>query len=174
MILLLVGLLVVVVVGMARHPLGQAVSGFVRWVSDWRTGAVFLGSLLVGAVIALVIISGVTAQDALEAREQTAKTASRRINQLLDELRQLSNDQAAAAEANGQRIGELTAQIGALQEQVGDLGGRPVVPVTSTTTTTSTARPPSTTTTTQPRPTTTTSTTTPSRRCLVRAVCVDS
>jgi len=146
---------------------------FGRWITDWRTGAVLLASLLAGAVIALVIVSGVQSHDALEARNRTAAAASRRIDLLNDQIEQLN----AKATVNGERIGELIAQIGALQEQVRQMGGQPIVAVTTTTTPTG-ARPSSSTTTTTPRPPVapapTTTTTTPPRPCTaqIAGVCI--
>jgi hypothetical protein len=153
---------------------------FVRWLSDWRTGAVLLGSLIAGAVIALVIVSGVQSHDALEARNRTAAAASRRIDLLQAELRELRTQLVAAAETNGARIGELLEQVAVLQEQVRQLGGDPVVVVT-TTTTTSPRRSNTTTTTTprrQPDPpspttsTTTTTTTQPDRGTCLGPICL--
>jgi predicted GTPase len=144
-----------------------------RWASDWRTGAVLLGSLVVGAVIALIIVSGVNTHDALEARNRTAEAATRRIDKLSKEIDKLTDELVATTASNGQRIGELTAQIAALQEQVRELGGRPVVPATTTTvaqrapTSTTTTRPPQTT------PTTSTTTTSPPRRCVIGVVCLE-
>jgi hypothetical protein len=135
------------------------------WVFDWRTGLTLLASLVVALVLAVVITGARTTNDALEARNRTASAATRRIDMLNEKIDRLGAELAVANENavdNGNRIGQLDAQIGALQEQVRALGGRPVVPTTTTTT-----RPPSTTTTTRP---TTTTTTTPQRCVLVLCV----
>jgi TolA-binding protein len=139
----------------------------IRWVLDWRTGATF-------AVTALVVLLTFIVFDASAARDQALDTAldqrqaaTRRIDMLLAEVANLRED----AEANGQRIGELLDQVAVLQEQVRQLGGRPVVVQTTTTARRSspTTQPRSTTTTTQPRrnpPATTTTTTQPDRTCV--------
>lgn len=146
-----------------------------RWLADWRTGAVLLASLITGAVIALVIVSGVNAHDALEARQQTALAATRRIDKLNDEIAELNQH----ASDNGKRIGELTAQITALQEQIRRMGGQPIVTATTSTTArrqasggTTTTSPRSSPAPTSPPPTTTTTTTVPPCRNSVLGICL--
>ena len=138
----------------------------VRWVLDWRTGVTF-------AITALVVLLAFVVFDASDARNRALDTAldqrqaaTRRIDMLLDEVANLRVD----AEANGHRIGQLLDQVSVLQEQVRQLGGRPVVVQTTSTTSRRSSTQPrrsTTTTTTQPRrdpPTTTT--TQPDRTCI--------
>lgn len=114
-------------------------------------------ALLAGAVVAYVVLSQLnarealnTAKESLDARARTAAAATRRIDLLNDRIEDLS----AEIEANGVVIGQLRGEIAALQEQIRQMGGDPVV-VRTTTTTTQRPTPtttPSTTTTTQPAP----------------------
>jgi hypothetical protein len=136
------------------HPL--------RWLSNWRNGATLVASLLVALVAFVVIDASQARQDALDARNRTAATATRRIDKLNDRIEALGTMLFEQADANGQRIGELTTQISALQEQVRQLGGKPVVVVNGTGTTSTTSMSSTTTTTTRRPPTPTTS---PPRRC---------
>lgn len=132
-----------------------------RYLADWRNGLTFAATVLV-ALLALVTIDGISgrrqAVDALRAQSRQAlsaqQAASRRIDLLNGQIETLN----AQAEENGQTIGELVGDMHALEQQVRDLGARPVVTVPTTTTTT---RPPVTTTT-APRSTTTTTAAGPS------------
>lgn len=126
-----------------------------RWVADPRTGMAVAVSLLAAAVIATVLISGITAQRALGSRDQTGAAASRRVDLLNERIEELGDRLVEENRENGIRIGELSDQVAALQEQVRQLGGIPVVVVSTTTTTTGPA-PATTTSMTQPPPTTTT------------------
>lgn len=130
-----------------------------RWAADWRTGAAVAATAFVALLIVIVVSSTTTTQDALDARQATASAASRRIDRFNARIEELGTEISTAAFTNGVRIGELADQVAALQEQVRQMGGDPVVP--STTTTTSTTRPRSATTTTTTRPPSTTTTTRP-------------
>lgn len=136
------------------------------WLLDWRTGAVLLGSLVAGAVIATVLVSGVNSNNALQARKQTARAASRRIDLLQQRITELQT----LASLNGVLLGSANTKIDALAEQVRQMGGRPVVAPPTVPATVpaprrapSVARPPTTTTTTTTPQTTTT---TMPKRCL--------
>lgn len=134
---------------------GQALG---RWAADWRTGAAVAATAFVALLIVVVVSSTLTTQDALDARQATAAAASRRIDRLNARIEELGDEISTAAFTNGVRIGELADQVAALQEQVRQMGGEPVVIVeprrsdstTTSTSTTSTTRPSSTTTTTRP------------------------
>jgi hypothetical protein len=144
------------------HPL--------RWLSNWRNGATLVASLLVALVAFVVIDASQARQDALDARNRTAATATRRIDKLNDRIEALGTMLFEQADANGQRIGELTAQVEALSQQVRDLGGTPIVVQPSASSSSSSQQPTTTTAPRAPSPTTTT-TTTQERRCVV-IVCV--
>lgn len=132
----------------------------VGWLANWRNGATVVASVLVALVGFVVIDASIARNGALDARNRTASAATRRIDLLNERIEELGEDLVASANANGVRIGELSAQIAALQEQVRQLGGEPVVVRPTTTTTAGASPPPSTTTTTRP-PTTTTTTAPP-------------
>lgn len=126
----------------------------VAWATDWRNGATLAASVAV-AVIAFVLIDASQARnDALDARNRTAAAATRRIDLLNERIENLGEEMAEAAFSNGARIGGLADQVAALQEQVRQLGGEPVIPSTTTTTSSraSTTSAPRTTTTTRPPP----------------------
>ena len=142
-----------------------------RWVSDWRNGAVVVASAFVALVAFVTIDASVARNDALEARNRTAASASRRIDLLNDRIEALGDQLAAAAFSNGERIGALAYQVAALQEQVRQLGGEPVI-VNQPTTTTTTA-PQTTTTTTRPRGRPSTTTTRPCRAPEVAGICIE-
>ena len=137
----------------------RAVLATLRFLFDWRTGLTLLASLVVALVLVVVITGARTTQDALDARQRTAVAASRRIDKLNDRIGDLAEQLVTSAYSNGQQLGALSDQVAALQEQVRQLGGEPVVvhPAGTTSTTqpgtTPTTRPPSsTTTTTAPKP----------------------
>ena len=142
-----------------------------RWVSDWRNGAVVAASAFVALVAFVTIDASVARNDALEARNRTAAAATRRIDLLNDRIEALGDQLAASAYSNGERIGALALQVAALQEQVRQLGGEPVIVNHPSTTTTAA---PQTTTTTRPRgrPSTTT-TTRPCRAPEVAGICIE-
>jgi type II secretory pathway pseudopilin PulG len=146
--------------------IGRAVVGTVRWVADWRTGAVACASALV-LLLAYVVVDGKLARDrALDVAVATAEqaqdareAATRRIDLLLERIDALEQQ----GRDNGALIGDLRTQVAALQEQVRQLGGQPVItssppttsplagpgpgpgrptPSPSTTTTTTTTAPP--------------------------------
>ena len=140
--------------------LARAAGAAVRWFADWRTGAVACASALV-LLLAFVVIDGKVARDrALDVAVATAEqaqdarqAATRRIDLLLERIDALEHQ----GSENGALIADLRRQVGALQEQVRQLGGRPVVssspsatsttdprraPSPSTTTTSTTAPPP--------------------------------
>lgn len=111
------------------------------------------------AVVVLALAVGLFALLAFTAmnnQREAREAASRRIDLLNVEIRHLGDELTAEARNNSRRIGELTEQVAALQEQVRQLGGEPVVVITrsepgaTTTTTTTSPPPPSTTTTTRP------------------------
>lgn len=139
----------------------RAVLSTVRFLFDWRTGLTVLASLLVALVLVVVVTGARTTQNALDARQRTAVAATRRIDRLNDRIEELGAELVVAAYSNGQRLGELSDQVAALQEQVRQLGGDPVIvndPATTTTRPRQTATTTSTTTTTKPLSTTTTTT----------------
>lgn len=138
-----------------------------HWLSDWRNGATVLASVLVALVAYVTIDASIARNQAVDSKNQSTIAATRRIDKLNDRIRDLGEELVRAANKNGQRIGELTSQITALEEQVRQLGGRPVV--VTPTTTTSTTGPPRTS---PPTSTSTTSTTTP-RRCAAGIVCLN-
>lgn len=152
-----------------RRRLASGFRAFGRWLVDPRTGIAVAVSFLAAAVIAFVITSGQTAHDALAARDKTAAAATRRIDKLNGQIAELVIEVAAGRED----VGKARADISALQEQVRQLGGRPVVVTTSTSATGDEGRTPAT----RPRPspapsTTTTTTVPPQRRCLAGIVCL--
>ena len=128
-----------------------------RWITDWRNGLMVVASVFV-ALLAFIVIDSAHARtdalhaqsQALEARSATAKAASRRI----DLLQKRIADLEAQGVYRSAEIGEMRAEVAALQRQVEQQGGTPIVPRTTTTTTprptTTTTRPRSTTTTTRP------------------------
>lgn len=144
--------------------------GFILWISDWRTGATFAGTLLVILLGVVVIdgrqardhaLQGVTAQ-ANQARS-SQEAATRRIDLLTGEIQNLRTELDAVLSA--------TTDEGR-QKAVADAEQRRTSPTTTTTTTPPLAvpanrpasaspgpspapEPPSTTTTTQPPPPTT-------------------
>lgn len=126
-----------------------------RWLFNWRNGATVVVSLVV-ALVAFVVIDASRARDAaIDARNQTAAAATRRVDLLNDRIEELGGQLALSSESNGARLGALAEQVAALQEQVRQLGGDPVIVVRpapppsppTTSTTTSTTSPPTTTTT---------------------------
>lgn len=131
---------------------------FLGWFADWRNGATVVASVGVAVVAFVLIDASMARNDALEARNRTAAAATRRIDILNDRIEELGADLVESAASNGLRLGVLSEQVAALQEQVRQLGGEPVIvnpPSTTTTTrpgTTTTSSPPSTTTTTTPPP----------------------
>jgi hypothetical protein len=131
-----------------------------RWLSNWRNGATVLASVVIALVAFVVIDASQARQEALDARNRTATAATRRIDKLNDKI----------GETDSRQIGETNAKLAALEEQIRQLGGKPVVVSIGSTQAGSTP-PPSTTSTTSPRPTTTTTTTPPQPRCVL-VICV--
>lgn len=164
-----------------------------RWLFDYRNGLTLVGT-------GLLILLSVTVTDSIQSRNRAfdalklanrqqsdaRAAATRRIDLLQQEIAGLRSD----AQANGGRISELLTEVTALQEQVRQMGGRPVVTeqaaTTATTTTvrtsptTTTTRPaaspapigpPATTTTTRPPPPPTTTSTTTCVTVLVVSAC---
>lgn len=139
--------------------LAGSTAAVVRWVADWRTGAVACGTVLV-LLLGYVVVDGKLARDrALDVAQATAeqaldarRAATRRIDLLLGRIDVLEQQ----GSANGALIADLRTQVAALQEQVRQLGGRPVVtstPGTPSSSSSQGARPaPPTTTTTAPPP----------------------
>lgn len=123
------------------------------WLADYRNGAVVVASVVV-ALVAYVVIDASQArrealdasESALEARSATAAGATRRIDLLQARIADLEE----SGQDNSEEIGALKAEVSALQRQIEQEGGSPVVP--RTTTTTAPSAPPSTTTTTAPPP----------------------
>jgi TolA-binding protein len=123
-----------------------------QWVGASLLGILvgYLGVLVYGYLLALPRAQRAEAQ-AVAAQQASAQRASNRITQLQTKIDNLETQ----ADSNHDLIGELVAEESALEFQVRQLGGRPVV-----TSQTSAAKPSSTTTTT--KPSSTTSTTRPS------------
>lgn len=141
----------------------RAVIAVARFFLDWRTGLTLAASLFVAILLVVVVLGARIAIDALEARDNTASSATRRIDQLNDRIEELGSQLTLQASVNGVRLGELSEQVAALQEQVRQLGGEPVVvddPRQQVTTSTTTAAPP-------PPPTTTTTAPPPEDDCRV-------
>lgn len=114
----------------------------IRTLVDWRTGAMVLATVVVALVIAVVITGAQTTRAALDTRNQTALAATRRIDLLNERINELGSQLVAQAESNGERLGQLSEQVAALQEQVRQLGGEPVIvaaPYASSTSTTAAA-----------------------------------
>lgn len=137
----------------------RALVAVARFLLDWRTGLTIAASLFVAILLVVVVLGARIATDALDARDSTATAATRRIDKLNDRIEELGTQLTLQAAINGQRLGELSEQVAALQEQVRQLGGEPVVVVdprqpdrTTTTTTTAPPTTSSTTTTTAPPP----------------------
>lgn len=137
--------------------IGRGTASVVRWLADWRTGAVACATVLV-LLLGYVVVDGKLARDdALDVAKATAeqaqdarRAATRRIDLLLkriDDLEQQGGN-------NGAVIADLRTQVEALRGQVRQLGGRPVVSGSPSTTSTTAPRrvPPSTTTTTTTPP----------------------
>lgn len=103
---------------------------FGRWLADWRNGATAIGTLL-SVLLVFVVVNAIESRNAaLDVAEATAedstaqrKATTRRIDLLLERTGELE----AAAVVNGERIGELVAEVNALREQVRQMGGEPVV-----------------------------------------------
>lgn len=146
-------------------------------------------SVTVAVLATLAVVATVTsyrsAQSALHTRDDTAARSSARISALSDQIGVLSSQ----AQANSTRIGELIGEVHALEEQVRQMGGAPVVTeprLTSPTTTTTTiptaaapqspspAPPAPTTTTTSPPPSTTTTTPPPPCTSLPVVGCINA
>lgn len=136
-----------------------------RWLSDWRNAAAIAASVLVALLAYVTIDASIARNQAVSGRNRSTAAATRRIDKLNHRIEGLGDELVGAADQNGKRIGELVAQISALQEQIRRMGGRPVVLAATTTTT---AAPRSTSTTTS---STTTTTTRPRRTC-VAGVCI--
>jgi cell division protein FtsB len=135
--------------------MGRRLRAVVRWVLDWHTGVAVAASVLVALLAVAVVVTAQSNRDALavaRAKEAEISVLNKRITVLEDQVRD-----------GNAHITELLTEVAALQEQVRQLGGQPVVvnvstPSSSTKPSSST---PSTTTTTVV--TTTTSTTVPCR-----------
>lgn len=96
-------------------------------IFDYRTFAVagaFLTLLLVGY---LVVSSIQAAHDATDAQNRARVAASRRIDLLNTEITRLQGEIAAGRDQRGQ----LALAVAALSAQVRDLGGQPIVTVTT-------------------------------------------
>jgi hypothetical protein len=96
-------------------------------IFDYRTFAVagaFLTLLLVGF---LVVSSIQAARDATDAQNRARVAASRRIDLLNTEITRLQGEIAAGRDQRGQ----LALAVAALSAQVRDLGGQPIVTVTT-------------------------------------------
>lgn len=92
-------------------------------VFDYRTFAVAAGFLALLLVGYLVMASVQQAHDATEAQNRSRTAATRRIDILNNRIEKL---QAQIVQGQGDRS-ELAAKLAALEEQVRQLGGRPVV-----------------------------------------------
>lgn len=122
-------------------------------MANWKNGATLVALLVVALVAFVIIDASVARREAIDTAATIAddaaasqRAASRRIDMLLAEIR-LLGDEAAA---NGVRLGEMQAQIYALQVQLEQSGVNPVVPRQP-----ETSAPPTTATTTPPSPPTT-------------------
>lgn len=103
---------------------------FLRWLTDWRTGAIVIASALV-AYLGVLVVTGIedraraidAAKTATDAAQATAERASRRISQLLDAQAQLERD----AKGNAIEIAELKQEIAVLIAQLRSAGVQPVI-----------------------------------------------
>lgn len=102
---------------------------------------------------------------AIASEREGRSAAVRRIDMLNDRIDELGDELVAESRSNGQQIGELTAQIDALSEQVRQLGGEPVIVVTTDDGSRGGGARSTTTTSAPPASTTTTSTTSPPEPC---------
>lgn len=98
----------------------RSISAFVL---DWRNVATFLASVLTGLLVFLVIDSSQARNAAQDAASQRAAAATRRIDKLNVEIRELQEQIAQGRDERGQ----LNAAVDALTEQVRQMGGRPVL-----------------------------------------------
>lgn len=115
--------------------------------------AVALVVVLAGAVI----LFGLVAYSSIENQREQRVASARRVDILNHRIEELGSELSTAAYSNGQQLGVLSQQVAALQEQVRQLGGEPVVTGPSSQpppsgTTPPTTQPPTTTSTTQPPP----------------------
>lgn len=141
-----------------------------RLLLDWHNGATLVIAFMAASLLIFAITFARDRANAIESSRQALKVAENkdaRIDKLNAQIRRLVDEQQALvtanAEANAQSRADrarMEAEILALQEQIRQLGGKPVVPVSTTTTTrpTSTTTGPAQTTTTTRPPTTTTTT----------------
>lgn len=105
-----------------------------RWLPRWLIDPPHMLRLTIAAALSvavavlatLAVVSTVTsfqaAQSALNTRDDTAARASARISLLSEQIAALNG----RAETNSSRIGELIAEVHALEEQVRQMGGSPV------------------------------------------------
>lgn len=129
-----------------------------------RLGAAWALATLTTLGLTSVVLQSKAARDALKARNDTAISASRRIDMLNGRITELA-DQLQSAKSDR---ADLTARIEALSRQVEALGGRPIVIVPASPSTTVRTQVP----TTQPQPAPTTATTQPATTTTVARRCV--
>lgn len=106
-----------------------------RWLADRRNLATVAATLVAGVLMALLVVTVIGALrargDAVEALEDTVaaqldvrRAATRRIDLLQERIGELTD----TLERQVSGVGEMQAQIEALQEQIEQMGGQPVVP----------------------------------------------
>lgn len=136
---------------------------FLRWLLDWRTGVVVVSTVLVALLAVAVVVSAQSARDALAANDKQRHINDAQVAALNDRISTLE----ALTRDDNQHIAELLTEVSALQEQVRQLGGKPVVTSSSagSSTTATTAAP-------QPTPTTTSTTTPPCATVVIANRCV--
>jgi len=99
-------------------------------VLDYRTFVVATGFLSLMLVGFIVVASLQRAHEATQSADQRGRAASRRIDLLNTEIKELQAEIAAGRDERGQ----LAASVAALAAQIRQLGGQPVVMVTPGTT----------------------------------------
>jgi hypothetical protein len=87
-----------------------------RWLVDWRTGTTLAASVVAGVLVFVVVDASRGRHDALEALKAQAA-------QSID-IRQA---QSRRIDVLQEQVGELTAQILALRDQITAMGGTPVI-----------------------------------------------
>lgn len=106
----------------------------IRWLADWRTGVTIAGSVLAAVLLLVVLDARAARQGAIDAATSTAEqaidtreAATRRIDLLSQKFDRL----VVAQNVSSSTIARLEAEVAALEQQVDNLGERPVTRTSS-------------------------------------------